>query len=190
MAQAAFSFMDADSERFLKRAADLQVDYYRKYNELRKYAVNQAAFDDYINKPWDIYFEPMMDFANVKEDNNASGYDIQRMGVSAGADRRVSANIFVGGALGIGSGKADLVNGGKIDMTAVSGQFYGMWFEQGLHIEAMIGGIYTTYDSGAGLDQRQGQGRHHRLRLHRARGRRLRLGKRPLEDRSAGGHAI
>ena len=147
MAQSALSFMDADGERFLKRAADLQTDYYRKYTELRKYAVNQGAFDAYINKPWDIYVEPIIDFANVKGDANAAGYDIQRTGISAGADRRINQNVFAGGSLSIGTGKADLTRNGKIDMTVVSGQIYGMWFEEGLHLEAMIGGLYSSYDS-------------------------------------------
>ncbi len=148
MLVASFTVMDAQGNQFLKRVGDLQSDYQRRYQEsLGRRTKTKAAFDEYVNRSWDVYFELPFNSASVNGDANASGYDLSANGFTLGADRRVSEKIIVGGAFNYLMTSADLVNGGSLDVDTVSAQVYATWFDAGLHFEGMLGGGINSYET-------------------------------------------
>lgn len=144
-----FAAMDAQGNQFLKRANDLQSDYRRRYHEtLGNRTRNKEAFNNYVNRPWDIYFELPFNSVSVGSDANASGYDLSANGFTLGADRRISDRIIVGGAFNYLSTGGDLAYGGEMDIDTVAAQIYATWFSSsGLHFEGMLGGSINSYDT-------------------------------------------
>jgi outer membrane autotransporter protein len=146
MQVAAFANMDSEGNRFLKRANELRADYRAMYSAAwRRYAVSTNAFDTFVDKPWDMYWELPVNFVSLKGDQNAAGYDITSVGVTVGADRRVTDHLYLGGAVGYAGSSASLDNGGSMDMDTVNLQLYAAWFDKGLHFEGMIGGDFDSY---------------------------------------------
>lgn len=149
MIVASFSAMDAQGNQFLKRVGDLQSDYRRLYqNTLGRRTSTKAAFDAYVNKPWDIYFEVPFNSVSVASDANASGYDLSSSGFTVGADGRLNPNLIVGGGLNYLTTSADTANGGSVDVDTVSAQVYATWFDtSGLHFEGMLGGAINSFET-------------------------------------------
>ncbi len=149
MMVASFAAMDAQGIQFRKRVNELHADYQRFYQEtVSRRAQSKEAFDRYVTRPWNVYFELPFNSASVSGDDNASGYDLSVNGFSLGADRRIAPEIIVGGAINYFSTSGDLIDGGVADMTTVSAQVYGTWFTpEGLHVEGMLGGAINSYDT-------------------------------------------
>jgi outer membrane autotransporter protein len=149
MIVASFSVMDAQGNQFLRRVGDLQSDYRRTYqNTLGRRTSTKGAFDAYVNRPWDIYFELPVNSASVSGDANAAGYDLSGSGFTLGADRRVTDNIIAGGAFNYLTTTADTANGGSVDLDTVSLQGYATWFNAGgLHFEGMLGAGINSYET-------------------------------------------
>ncbi|MGC3956909.1 MAG: autotransporter domain-containing protein [Verrucomicrobiota bacterium] len=149
MIVASFSAMDAQGNQFLKRIGDLQSDYQRMYQQtLGRHTSTRAAFDAYVNKSWDLYFELPVNSASVASDANASGYDLSSGGFTIGADRRLSENLIVGGGINYLQTSADPANGGSVDVDTLSLQAYATWFDaSGLHFEGMLGGGVNSYET-------------------------------------------
>lgn len=149
MIGAAFSAMDAQGNQFLRRVANLQLDYQRLYQStLGRRTKTRAAFDEYVNRPWDLYFELPFNSASVASDANAPGYDLSSSGFTVGADGRISENVIVGGGLNYLKTGADPDSGGSVDMDTLSAQVYATWFDaSGLHFEGLVGGAINSYDT-------------------------------------------
>lgn len=149
MLVASFAVMDAQGNQFLKRVGDLQSDYQRRYHEtLGRRTKTKEAFDAYVNRSWDIYFELPFNSVSVSGDANASGYDLSANGFTLGADRRINDKIIVGGAFNYLMTSADLINGGSVDLDTISAQVYATWFNaEGLHFEGMLGGGINSYET-------------------------------------------
>jgi outer membrane autotransporter protein len=148
MLVASFAGLDAQGQQFLKRANELRAGYRRFYTAtLGHRARSTEAFESFVDRPWSVYFEPTVDFADVKGDENASGFNLTRLGVVAGADRRLNDHLFVGGTLGYASTTADLSDGGQLDASTFNVNGYLTWFDGGLHFEGMIGGAFNSFDT-------------------------------------------
>lgn len=149
MLVASFMVMDAQGNQFLKRIGDLQSDYRRMYHAtLGQRTKTKAAFDAYVNRSWDVYFELPFNSASVSGDANAGGYDLSANGFTLGADRRVTEHIMVGGALNYLISSGDLASGGSVDVDTVSAQIYATWFDHaGLHFEGMLGGGLNSFET-------------------------------------------
>ncbi len=149
MIVASFSAMDAQGNQFLKRVGDLQSNYRRLYqNTLGRKTTTKAAFEAYVNKPWDLYFELPVNSASVAGDANAGGYDLSSGGFSVGADGWLGENLIVGGGINYLQTSADLDHGGSVDVDTLSAQVYATWFNaSGLHFEGMIGAGINSYDT-------------------------------------------
>ncbi len=149
MLLASFTAMDAQGNQFRKRVADLQANYQRMYQEtLGRRTKTKAAFDRYVNRPWDVYFELPFNSASVSGDANASGYDLSVTGFTLGADKRVDERIIIGAAFNYLTTSGDLVNGGSLDVNTLSAQVYATWFDpEGLHFEGMLGGAINSYET-------------------------------------------
>jgi uncharacterized protein with beta-barrel porin domain len=148
MQVAAFANMDSEGNQFLKRAGELRADYRAMYSAAwRRYAVSTNEFDQFVDKPWDMYWELPVNFVNMKGDQNADGYHITSAGITVGADRRVTDHLYLGGAAGYAGSSAGLDNNGSMDMDTVNLQAYAVWFDGGLHFEGMISGDFDSYNT-------------------------------------------
>jgi outer membrane autotransporter protein len=97
--------------------------------------------------PWGIYIEGLDVSATVNGDANASGYNLSSDGFTFGVDRRINDQLVLGVGGSYITGSADLTGGGHIDTDGERGQLYAAWFKQGLHLEGMIGGGSSSYDT-------------------------------------------
>jgi outer membrane autotransporter protein len=149
MLVAAFSAMDALGNQFLRRVGDLQSNYRRLYQEsLGRRTTTKEAFDTYVNRPWDVYFELPVNSVSVSGDANAAGYDVSANGFTLGADRCLTPNLIVGGAFNYLTSSGDLANGGSVDLNTVSVQGYATWFNpEGLHFEGLVGLGINSYET-------------------------------------------
>ncbi len=80
------------------------------------------------NHLWTIFVEGTGGSATVDGDNNANGYDFDTMGVTVGADKRVSENLAIGVLGAYGKSDASLINGGDIDAEGFNGAVYATAF--------------------------------------------------------------
>jgi len=149
MQVSSFTVMNAQGNQFLSHVRDLQSDYQRLYQAtLGQRTRTKAEFDNYVNRPWDIYLELPFNNAKVDGDANGAGYDISANGVTIGGDGRVTENVIVGAALSMISSDASLENGGYVDLKSWAGQVYGTWFSpEGLHFEGMLGLGMNSYET-------------------------------------------
>jgi outer membrane autotransporter protein len=149
MLVASFAAMDAQGNQFRRRISEVQADYARLYqNTLGRLTTTREAFDHYVNRPWDVYFELPFNSASVSGDANAGGYDLSANGFTLGADRRIGDKLVVGGAFNYLVTSGDLGGGGSLDVDTVSAQVYATWFNlEGLHFEGMLGGGINSYET-------------------------------------------
>ena len=149
MMGAAFSAMDAQGNQFLRRVANLQLDYQRLYQStLGRRTKTRAEFDAYVNRPWDLYFELPFNSASVASDANAPGYDLSSSGFTVGGDGRLSENVIVGAGINYLKTAGDPDSGGSVDMDTLSAQVYATWFNAtGLHFEGLVGAGLNSYDT-------------------------------------------
>ena len=96
---------------------------------------------------WSVFVEGTGGSANVDGNRNARGYDYDTMGVTVGADMRVS-DTFVFGVLGsCGNSNANLTNGGSIDTDSFNGAIYATVYKDGFYLDALLGAGHSSYDT-------------------------------------------
>jgi outer membrane autotransporter protein len=158
----AFADMDAHGSRFLKRANELRAGYSGLYRDLYDRSFSdggeaadnstlsqppQDLFEQTVNNSWAVYIEPVIQFADVRGDANASGYNQSGLGITVGLDRRVNEQMVFGGAASYIGNDVSLSHGGDISADSGFVQFYGVWFSRGLHLEGMLGAGVNSYDT-------------------------------------------
>jgi autotransporter-associated beta strand protein len=139
--------MDAQGNQFLKRAAELRAGYRGLYIDLYNANYTEGNATQEMDKAWGVYLETTVPFVNVNGDNNAKGYYLSGGGITVGVDRRINDQLVLGAALGYLSGDVGLNNNGNITSESGLAQLYAVWFKEGLHLEGMIGGSTTSYDT-------------------------------------------
>jgi autotransporter-associated beta strand protein len=159
----AFADMDAQGSKFLQRASELRAD----YRDLYISAYNRDVADGSVtappsadaapgqspteilgralDNPWSVYVEGGGQFAVVPGNTNAAGYNLSVGEFTVGADRQISRQLVVGGAVAYDSGQVGLTGDGRIDMDSYLAQLYAAWFREGLHVEGMFGGGINSY---------------------------------------------
>jgi len=165
MYTAAFAGMDAQGNRFLKRANELRADYRDLYiNAYSHYRTDsgEAApppadhpatgtssdiFAKTLDNPWSFYLDGGGRFVDVASDTNAAGYNLSSGDFSVGLDRWLNKQLVVGGELSYDSTAVGLTGSGHVDMKSYLGAIYAAWFTQGLHIEGMAGGGLNSYNT-------------------------------------------
>jgi autotransporter-associated beta strand protein len=159
----AFANMNSQGSRFLQRANELRADYRDLYIDAANRAVadgsvtvpsstdaspGQSSTDILsraLDNPWSVYVEGGGDFAVVPGNTNAAGYNLSSGDFTIGADRQISRQLVVGGAVAYDSGQVSLTDKGHIDLDSYLAQLYAAWFREGLHVEGMLGGGINTY---------------------------------------------
>ena len=96
---------------------------------------------------WSVFLEGTGGSASVDGDRNSSGYDFDTMGMSLGADLRVSDRFAVGVVGSYGNSDASLINGGSIDAESYKGAVYATVFQDGFYLDALVGAGYNSYDT-------------------------------------------
>jgi len=165
MYTAAFAGMEAQGNRFLKRASELRAGYrdlyINAYSQYRTDSGGAAAppaeppaagsttdiFAKTLDNPWSIYLDGGGEFVDVSSTTNAAGYNLSSGDLTVGLDRWLNKQLVVGGALSYDSSSVGLTGSGHIDLKSYLGEVYAAWFAQGLHIEAMAGGGLDSYDT-------------------------------------------
>lgn len=96
---------------------------------------------------WNVFLEGTGGSFSVDDSRNANGYDFDTMGVTVGADYRVSER-FVFGILGAyGNSDASLVNGGSIDAESYKAAVYATYYQDGFFMDALLGAGINSYDT-------------------------------------------
>ena len=151
MVMGAFAVMDVQGDEFLKRADELRMDYQAMYKaKWRHLAVSTNAFDAYVDKTWDLYWDLPVNVVNIQGDDNSSGYSLTTSGVTIGGDGKLNDHTYAGVALGYMSTGAGLENGGDMSLNTFDTQLYGVWFDEGLYLEGMIGMDINSYSTKRG----------------------------------------
>ena len=96
---------------------------------------------------WSVFIEGTGGSATVDGDSNAAGYDFDTMGMTLGADLRVSDRFAIGVMGAYGQSDASLVNGGSIDAESYKGAVYATAFKDGFYVDALLGAGYNMYDT-------------------------------------------
>lgn len=136
--------LEAQGQQFLKRANDIRTDYRGMYTTV---ALERNQESSVLEFPWDIYFEPTIEMIDVGGDTQTAGYDLTRFGFSAGLDRKLNSQLVVGVTGGFANTSGDLAGGSKLDINSLNLNFYGVWMQDGLHLEGMVGGTMNSYDT-------------------------------------------
>ena len=173
MPQMAFAGMDARGQNFLSRVNDLHsntnshgfsssrfslndtsssdLPVYQTADAAQIYAMRaDDPFNPSLDNPWGVYIEGNGEFLSQGSDANASGYHATSGGVTIGLDRRLCDQFVVGLTLGYADVSASLNNGGYVNANDGQASLYAAWFNQGLHMEGMIGGGYSSYETQRG----------------------------------------
>jgi outer membrane autotransporter protein len=146
MMMGAFAVMDAQGDEFLKRATELHTDYEAMYDaQLRHRAVSTNAFDHFVDKTWDLYWDLPVNVVNVQGDENAEGYGLTTAGVTIGGDGKLNDHTYLGGSLGYLSTGAGLEDGGSMTLNTFDANLYGTWFDGGLYLEGLLGVDLNSY---------------------------------------------
>lgn len=99
------------------------------------------------NNLWSVFIEGTGGSASVDGDGNASGYDFDSMGVTVGADKRVSDNLAIGVLGAYGRSDANLINGGSIEAESFKGAVYATAFKGGFFVDGLLGAGVNSYDT-------------------------------------------
>jgi len=99
------------------------------------------------DNPWGVYVEGQGEFIDVRGDANTSGYHLSSGGFTLGLDRRVDESLVIGCTIGYNTMDGALGNGGSIGVDNEQVSLYTTWFQDGLHLEGMVGGGYNSYQT-------------------------------------------
>lgn len=99
------------------------------------------------NNLWSVFIEGTGGSASVDGDGNADGYDFDNMGITVGADKRVSDNLAIGILGAYGQSDASLVNGGSIEAESFKGAIYATAFNDGFFVDALLGAGVNSYET-------------------------------------------
>jgi len=96
---------------------------------------------------WNLYAMGAGEVVGVSDTRNARGYDIDTLGITIGADRRLGDHFALGLALGYLGSEADLEGAGHVDVNGGMATLYGTWHDGGLHVDGAVGGGINSYDT-------------------------------------------
>jgi len=142
--------MDAEGNQLLRRAAELRAGYQGLYMDLYNANFSDGGSTQAMDKPWGVYLMTLGEFVNLSGDNNSQGYYLSGGGLTVGIDRRVNDQFVVGGAVSYISSDVGLNTNGDISADSGVVQLYAVWYHQGLHLEGMLAGSTTSYNTKRG----------------------------------------
>ena len=149
MAFTAAEIQNANIQRHLERVrhgSASQTQSTRSSRDSKGGLVEEIVMSQENNR-WSVFLEGTGGSASVDDNRYASGYDFDTMGVTLGADLRVSDRFVVGVMGSYGDSDASLVNGGSIDAESYKGAVYASVFQEGFYLDALLGAGYNSYDT-------------------------------------------
>jgi outer membrane autotransporter protein len=85
------------------------------------------------------------EFTHIGGTANASGFNLDSGGVTAGVDYRFTEHFAAGILIGYMNTTAGLANNGKIDVDGGRVGGYATWFDRGLHLDFAVSGGPNSY---------------------------------------------
>jgi len=108
--------------------------------------IEQTVMTQESNR-WSVFLEGTGGSTSIDSSSNASGYDFDTLGVTLGADMRVSDRLVVGIMGSYGDSDASLINGGSIDAESYKGAIYATVYQDGFFVDALLGVGKNSYDT-------------------------------------------
>jgi len=108
--------------------------------------VQETVMSQETNR-WSVFLEGTGGSASVDSSSNASGYGFDTMGVTLGADLRVSDRFVVGILGAYGKSDAGFVNGGGIDAESYKAAVYATVYKDGFYVDALLGAGLNSYET-------------------------------------------
>ena len=94
---------------------------------------------------WGVFATGSGEFTHVGGTTNASGFNLDSGGITAGVDYRFTNNFAAGISLGYMNTTASLSNGGKVDVDGGRVGAYATYFDRGFHVDAAVSGGPNSY---------------------------------------------
>jgi outer membrane autotransporter protein len=107
-----------------------------------------AAFVPAPENRWGVFVTGAGEYVNVgNEDDNVHGYEIKNGSVIVGLDYRLLQNFAVGVYGGYETGRADLVDDGRLTMDGGNGGVFATYFSNGFYVDVAGGAGWNSYDT-------------------------------------------
>ena len=94
---------------------------------------------------WGMWFTGSGEFTRVGSTANASGFDFESGGLTAGVDYRFTDHFAAGISIGFMNTTAGLADGGKVDVNGGTVGAYATWFDRGLYLDAAVSAGPNSY---------------------------------------------
>ncbi len=96
---------------------------------------------------WGTFADGSGDFVDVESTSQARGYNYTQGTATLGAYYHFSSSFTAGLAVSYAGSNASLAaNNGKIDANSMQASLFGTWAHGGLHLDAIAGGGYNSFD--------------------------------------------
>jgi fibronectin-binding autotransporter adhesin len=96
---------------------------------------------------WGMFLVGSGEFTRVGSTSNASGYDLQTGGVTAGIDYRVNNHFAVGLDLGYVGTTASLANSGRLTTDGGRLGIFATYFAEGFHLDTAVNAGLNSYNT-------------------------------------------
>lgn len=96
---------------------------------------------------WGIYIDGAGSFVRISDTPSAAGYNLTAGGFTIGLDRWLNNHFILGANFNYGSDSVNL-EAGEIITESLGASFYAVYLNDGWHLEGMLGGNWTDYDTG------------------------------------------
>ncbi len=117
-----------------------------------------AAADDDVTASggaprWGVFVTGRMSFGDRPTTTRETGFDFETLGLTAGADYRVSDRLVFGGAFGYLDSDTDLVqDGGRLDARGYSLSAYGSYYSGKFYLDGVLSYGRNEYDLRRNID--------------------------------------
>ncbi len=121
-------------------------------------ASSAAPGDDAPDLPsgaprWGLFVNGRISLGDRPSTARETGFDFETLGLTAGADYRLSDRLVLGGALGYLDSDTDLVqDGGRLDASGYSLSAYGSYYRKNLYLDGVLSYGRNEYDLRRNID--------------------------------------
>lgn len=131
----------------LVRRGSVSTKSYTQNSSDSKGGMVQETMVNQQNNLWSVFLEGTQGSSSVDSDGNGSAYDFDSMGMTLGADKRVSDSLAYGILGSYTKSDASLINGGSIDADSYKAAVYATVFEGDFYVDALLGFGINEYET-------------------------------------------
>jgi outer membrane autotransporter protein len=100
-----------------------------------------------VDKRWGFFIAGTGELIDVESTSAARGSDLETLGVTVGADYRVSSRFVLGAALSYSNIDADLHLGGALESNGAQANLYGTYHAGGFYVNGILGGGVSSVET-------------------------------------------